>query len=89
MLEKLFKKTDSSAILNEELSYQISHTRNEIEIANNNFNYADTSELIDLYTYKLKLLTSRYEYLLKKSRYPNEMKMSSKQTRVSHLTLTT
>lgn len=50
----------------EEIAYQITNMRNEIEIAINNFNHSSSNELIDIYTYKLKLLYSNYEYLLKK-----------------------
>ena len=67
MLINLLKKINTKQKTElHEIALQISNTRNEIDITINNFNCADSDELIDIYTYKLKVLYSTYEYLLKR-----------------------
>lgn len=52
----------------EELLGCINDARTEWLNANMNFNYAEDSEVIDYYTYKIKASEIRYEYYLKKAR---------------------
>lgn len=51
---------------NLELIVSIIKTKNELEAAQKNFEYAD-SELIDYYSYQIKANQSKLDYLLKKA----------------------
>ncbi len=51
---------------NLELIVSIIKTKNELEAAQKNFEYAD-AELIDYYSYQIKANQSKLDYLLKKA----------------------
>ena len=50
-----------------ELLISILKTKKELEEANHNFEYAE-EELIDYYTYQIKVISSKYDYLVKKAK---------------------
>ncbi|NLC88039.1 MAG: YaaL family protein [Clostridiaceae bacterium] len=50
-----------------ELLISILKTKKELEEANHNFEYAE-EELIDYYTYQIKAISSKYDYLVKKAK---------------------
>lgn len=59
----ILDKTDEEC--EEELIKSIIRTKQELEIANKNFEYAE-GDLIDYYTYQIKANQSKLDYLLKK-----------------------
>lgn len=59
------EKTDEDKEI--ELILSIIKTKNELETANRNFEYAD-KELIDYYTYQIKANQAKLDYLVKKQR---------------------
>ncbi len=50
-----------------ELILSIIKSKRELDAANRNFEYAE-SELIDYYTYQIKAMRSKLDYLLKKAK---------------------
>lgn len=52
---------------NQELLINVIKAKRDLENANNNFQYAE-DELIDYYTYQIKALQSKIDYLLKKAK---------------------
>ena len=52
---------------NKELIISIINTREDLENANRNFEFAE-GELIDYYLYQIKAVQSKYNYLLKKAK---------------------
>lgn len=50
---------------NKELIIEAIKARQDLEIANKNFDFSN-SELTDYYSYQIKALKERYDYLLKK-----------------------
>ena len=42
--------------------------QSDLDIAMNNYEFADEPDLVDYYTYNLKAAQMRYEYLLKKAK---------------------
>ena len=58
------KKEDTS---NSELIISIIKTREDLAIANRNFEFAE-GELIDYYLYQIKATQSKYNYLLRKAK---------------------
>jgi len=44
----------------------LKNAQNELEVAVNNYEFANEPELVDYYTYNIKAAQMRYEYLLKK-----------------------
>lgn len=59
------EKTDEDKEI--ELILSIFKTKNELETANRNFEYAD-KELIDYYTYQIKANQAKLDYLVKKAK---------------------
>ncbi|MFR5683930.1 MAG: YaaL family protein [Clostridia bacterium] len=59
------EKTDEDKEI--ELILSIIKTKNELETANRNFEYAD-KELIDYYTYQIKANQAKLDYLVKKAK---------------------
>ncbi|MDF2522582.1 MAG: hypothetical protein K0R31_223 [Clostridiales bacterium] len=51
-----------------ELIEGIKNARSEWITANMNYEYADASDMVDYYSYKIKACQIRYEYLLKKAK---------------------
>lgn len=49
-----------------ELIKNLKIAQNELEVAVNNYEFANEPELVDYYTYNIKAAQMRYEYLLKK-----------------------
>lgn len=49
-----------------ELIKNLKNAQDELEIAVNNYEFANEPELVDYYTYNIKAAQTRYEYLLKK-----------------------
>mgnify|MGYP000894973598 CR=1 FL=1 len=47
---------------------EIKNARNEWINANMNFEYADSQEMVDYYTYRIKASEVRYEYFLRKAK---------------------
>ena len=50
-----------------ELIVSIIKTKKELEVANLNFEYAQ-EDLIDYYTYQIKAMRAKFDYLLKKAK---------------------
>ena len=50
-----------------DLIISIIKTRNELEVANHNFEYAQ-GDLIDYYTYQIKATRAKFNYLVKKAK---------------------
>ncbi len=50
-----------------ELMVSIIKTKKELEVANLNFEYAQ-EDLIDYYTYQIKAMRAKFDYLLKKAK---------------------
>lgn len=50
-----------------DLIISIIKTRNELEVANRNFEYAQ-GDLIDYYTYQIKAIRAKFNYLVKKAK---------------------
>ena len=69
--EKYVKENDKpekkEKIPNETLIKSIISTREELIIANKNFEFAE-GELIDYYLYQIKATQSKYNYLIKKAK---------------------
>lgn len=59
---KILDKTEKER--EEELVKSILHAREELNLLNKNFEYAD-SDMIDYYTYQLKANQSKLDYLIK------------------------
>lgn len=59
--------TKKENIPNSELVKSIIKTREDLENANKNFEFAE-GELIDYYLYQIKATQSKYNYLLKKAK---------------------
>lgn len=60
--EKIFDKTELEKEI--ELIKSIINTREELKVANKNFEYAK-EELVDYYSYKIKANQSKLDYLIK------------------------
>jgi len=69
--EKYIKENNfvskKTKILNEDLIRSIINTREDLIIANKNFEFAE-GELIDYYLYQIKATQSKYNYLLRKAK---------------------
>lgn len=71
ILNKFLLKTeniidyDNDILKKEELIECINKARNDWINANKAFEYAENSEIVDYYTYKIKACQVRYEYFLK------------------------
>lgn len=69
--ENFIKETKIIDKSNEEkevdLIISIIKTRNELEVANRNFEYAQ-GDLIDYYTYQIKAIRAKFNYLVKKAK---------------------
>lgn len=63
--DKFFIKKDKD--FNNDLIRSIIKTREDLENANRNFEFAE-GELIDYYLYQIKATQSKYNYLLKKAK---------------------
>ncbi len=62
---KVFDKSDEEKEI--ELMVSIIKTKKELEVANLNFEYAQ-EDLIDYYTYQIKAMRAKFDYLLKKAK---------------------
>lgn len=62
---KILDKTDTQK--EEELIMSIIKTKEELKLANANFEYAE-GNLIDYYTYKIKANQSKLDYLVRKAK---------------------
>ena len=62
---KILDKTDTQK--EEELIMSIIKTKEELKLANTNFEYAE-GNLIDYYTYKIKANQSKLDYLVRKAK---------------------
>ena len=61
--EKIIEKTEIEREI--ELIRAIIKTREDLKVANKNFEYAE-GELIDCYSYQIKSLQAKLDYLIKK-----------------------
>lgn len=52
---------------NEEILLNVLKAKRDLENANNNFQYAE-GDLVDYYTYQIKALQSKMDYLVKKAK---------------------
>ncbi len=64
--EKYIKENDAF-VKKSELVKSIIKTREDLSIANSNFEFAE-DDLIDYYLYQIKATQSKYNYLLKKAK---------------------
>jgi len=55
-----------------ELRNAINHTLSEMECARQNFDYADSPEMVEHYTYKMKACEAKYQHLLKQMKLVRE-----------------
>lgn len=62
---KITEKTEAEREL--ELMISIIKTRKELEVASLNFEYAQ-EDLIDYYTYQIKAVRAKFDYLVKKAK---------------------
>lgn len=62
---KIFDKTDEEKEI--DIVVNIIKTRNELEVATHNFEYAK-DDLIDYYTYQIKAARAKLDYLIKKAK---------------------
>ncbi len=51
-----------------EVIYNLHQAKQELDIANNNFKFAQEQELIDYYIYQMKAAEARYQHLLKEAK---------------------
>ncbi len=51
-----------------EVIFNLHQAKQELDIANNNFKFAQEQELIDYYIYQMKAAEARYQYLLKEAK---------------------
>ena len=63
--EKILEKSQEEKDI--ELLVSIYKTKKELDVANKNFEYAE-GDLIDYYTYKIKAMSAKYDYLVKKAK---------------------
>ena len=63
--KKIENKTEEQVQI--ELIKNIIETKRQLELANNNFEYAD-GDLIDYYTYEIKANRAKLDYLVKKAK---------------------
>jgi len=59
---------DQKDALLKEIMQDIFVAKRELLLANQNFNFADNDELIDLYSYQIIVAQGKCDYLLKKAR---------------------
>ncbi|NLL70455.1 MAG: YaaL family protein [Epulopiscium sp.] len=64
----VFRKTPNISEEQEELLQALHKVQQELEIANQNFEYATDPQLIDSCIYELKALQLKYEYYLKQAK---------------------
>lgn len=62
---KIFDKSDEEKEI--DIVISIIKTRNELEVATHNFEYAK-DDLIDYYTYQIKAARAKLDYLIKKAK---------------------
>lgn len=62
---KIIEKTEQEKEI--ELMVSIIKTKRELEVATLNFEYAQ-EDLIDYYTYQIKAMRAKFDYLLKKAK---------------------
>ncbi len=62
---KVFDKSNQEKEI--ELMVSIIKTKKELEVANLNFEYAQ-EDLIDYYTYQIKAMRAKFDYLVKKAK---------------------
>lgn len=62
---KIFDKSDEEKEI--DIVISIIKTRNELEVATHNFEYAK-DDLIDYYTYQIKATRAKLDYLIKKAK---------------------
>ena len=60
---EIFDKTDEEREV--ELIQNIIKVKEDLKIVNRNFEFASEEKLIDYYTYQIKALSSKLEYLIK------------------------
>lgn len=56
--------------MNEEIDLisSIIKVKNELDVANSNFEYANGTDLIDYYIYQIKASRAKFDYLVKKAK---------------------
>lgn len=59
------KKNNELSKENKELILAVIKAREDLEIANKNFEYSDNTALVDYYSYQIKASKVRYDYLIK------------------------
>lgn len=64
----IMKKMNNSKDEKNEMADILKKAQVDLDIAMNNYEFADEPALVDYYTYNLKAAQMRYEYLLKKAK---------------------
>lgn len=64
----IMKKMNNSKDEKNEMADILKKAQIDLDIAMNNYEFADEPALVDYYTYNLKAAQMRYEYLLKKAK---------------------
>jgi len=67
----IMKKFNGKKVKNNELLNNLKNAQDELEIAVNNYEFANDPALVDYYTYNIKAAQMRYEYLLRKVKEEN------------------
>jgi hypothetical protein len=73
-IKKYFSEKESNESKREEerdLLDCLKRAKYELDNANRNFEFADSKDLIDIFTYQIKVAQTRYDYLLKKAKRKN------------------
>jgi len=64
----IMKKINSSKSEKNEMMDILKKAQIDLDIAMNNYEFADEPALVDYYTYNIKAAQMKYEYLLKKAK---------------------
>jgi hypothetical protein len=64
-MKKFSSKQDNKKV---EFLDNLKKAQDELNVAVNNYEFADEPELVDYYTYNIKAAQTKYEYLLKKAK---------------------
>lgn len=70
-MRKAQQKTNEYNVGTEDIIHSIYRARKELEIAHNNFEFAQEQEEIDYYIYKIKAAETKYRYLIKQAKEKN------------------
>jgi len=69
-LNKVITTSEEQVLATEKtkLIVEIKNVKNELNDAYNNLNFVDDSLMVDYFTYQIKAIESRFDYLVKKAK---------------------